>query len=372
MPYLEVVRVAIVLESAPHIPYWHEAVERLVELDVKVSVVVLGHEGPLLEAARSVGACGLALGASSVAGYPRAVVRLRRRFRAWRPDIVHTVGSVPTSVGGLAACTARSGFRLFHRHHLTSFERAPFPSLANRLSQGVMAVSGATAAAVRSEGTGVPVWIAHNGIAAPRAVSRGEHARAAAALGVTDGDVVLLLLAHLKPGKGHELLLDALSDVAARTGRRVIAAFVGEGPLRVRLETEIARRGIDAVLVGHQRDIWPWFAVADVAVLPSDEESFGLAVVEAMASRTPVVASAVGGLLEVVDDGISGLLVPPGDPTALSAAIAAVVNDAALAERLRSGGWLRYQERFTIEAMVDRWIDCYRSCLMTSSTDGRG
>jgi glycosyltransferase involved in cell wall biosynthesis len=108
------------------------------------------------------------------------------------------------------------------------------------------------------------------------------------------------------------------------------------------------------IFTGRRDDVAAVTADLSVAVLPSLREAQGISILEAMARRRPVVASAVGGIPEVITDGIDGLLVPPGDPAALSAAIGALLADPALRERIGDAGYRTVAERFSIDAQVRR------------------
>jgi glycosyltransferase involved in cell wall biosynthesis len=107
------------------------------------------------------------------------------------------------------------------------------------------------------------------------------------------------------------------------------------------------------------------YARAAVCVLPSvldargDTEGLGVVLLEAMNHGTPVIASRVGGIPDIVEDGESGLLVPPGDADALAAAVRRVRDDPALARRLGEAGRRRLREQFSWSAIVQRWLDVY-------------
>ena len=114
---------------------------------------------------------------------------------------------------------------------------------------------------------------------------------------------------------------------------------------------EAARR---VIFTGRRDDISALTAELAVAVLPSLREAQGISLLEAMARRVPVVASAVGGIPEVVTDGVSGLLVPPSDPPALARALVRLARSATLRRRLGDAGYEVVRDRFSIEAQVRR------------------
>jgi glycosyltransferase involved in cell wall biosynthesis len=163
------------------------------------------------------------------------------------------------------------------------------------------------------------------------------------------------VVARLEPEKGHRVLLEAWPSVlqAFPTAR---LAIVGEGS-QARVLRKLARslKATGSVtFTGRREDVSSVTADLDVSVLPSLREAQGISILEAMARRVPVVATAVGGIPEVVTDGIDGLLVPPADPAALAAAISKLLADQPLRERIGQAGFRTVVERYSIDAQVRR------------------
>jgi glycosyltransferase involved in cell wall biosynthesis len=165
------------------------------------------------------------------------------------------------------------------------------------------------------------------------------------------------VVARLEPEKGHPTLLEAWPAVrtAVPDARLLI---VGEGSQRELLEVQAASLGLldgaapAVVFTGRRDDVPAVTAALDVAVLPSYREAQGLSILEAMALSRPVVASAVGGIPEMIDDGRTGLLVPPKDAAALAGALTRLLRDPVEAERLGRAGHDLVHERFCVEQMV--------------------
>lgn len=167
----------------------------------------------------------------------------------------------------------------------------------------------------------------------------------------------LLCVAALKPYKGIPVLLEACQELVRR-GRDFVCEVVGEGPQRRALEREIRRRGLEGRvrLLGArpQGEVRALLARADLFVLPSvvarDGQMEGIPVVlmEALASRRPVVSTRISGIPELVEDGETGLLVEPGDPPALAAAITRLLDDRELAARLAEAGRSRVEREFRL------------------------
>jgi glycosyltransferase involved in cell wall biosynthesis len=204
------------------------------------------------------------------------------------------------------------------------------------------------------------IKVAYNGIIPLRRIGGDEVARYRSMLAIPRESIVLSLVARLREGKGHSIALQAAEIVGRNSSRPVHLVFTGAGDHESAIREAVKGfSGITVHMTGHQDDVAPWFGMADINLMPTFAEAFGIAAVEAMSSGRPLIASGVDGLLEVIEDGTSGLLVPPGDPEALAASITRLLEDPALYERIAVGGIQRVADRFTMECMVDGWIDCY-------------
>ncbi len=194
-----------------------------------------------------------------------------------------------------------------------------------------------------------------NGVA-PRSARLGR-ARARRLLGLGPDEPVVMTVGRLAPMKGQRHLVEALPELAARFPE-ITAVVIGEGALRGELAGRAADLGVSdrVCLPGHRPDARLLLDAADVFVLPSLHEGMPLAALEAMEAGLPVVATRVIGSAEVVVDGRTGALVPPGRPPALAAAIAALLADPELRRRQGQEGRRRYLESFTRERMAaDTW-----------------
>jgi glycosyltransferase involved in cell wall biosynthesis len=164
--------------------------------------------------------------------------------------------------------------------------------------------------------------------------------------------------------KGYPHLLDAMVRIQAHLPD-VKVLLVGDGVLRRPMEEKAEALGLsDAVIfTGIRRDVPEILALLDVFVLPSLWEGLPIALLEAMAAGLPVVATRVGGVPEVVVDGVTGLLVPPRDPEALSEAILTLLQDPDLRQKMGQAGQDRVREYFSVERMVKRTENLYASLL---------
>lgn len=317
---------------------------------------------PLHGEVENLGCTTFALDAESGRAYPMAIRRLRRLIRSRRPHIVHLHEPIQGMVGGLATLGMRGRpVRLYHRHH-TRVNRLIdiFSRIAAKLADRIMCVSIATASSAREvdKAPARKLCLAYNGVPEPRPVAREEIDDLRSELGFATDERVVLAVGHLRTDKGQDVLMTAIPSVQSEQPIRVV--FVGDGPALGALKRQAAHEGLSVYFAGHEVDVWPWYALSDVVVVPSRKESFGLVAVEAMAAGKPVVASNVGGLVEILSDG-GGYLVPREDPAELAQAISGLLSSPEASARLAAAGRRSYEGRFTAAAMVHSWVACYES-----------
>jgi len=182
-------------------------------------------------------------------------------------------------------------------------------------------------------------------------------------LGIGADRNVLLIVGRLSREKDHLTLLEAISRLPAALLPHLV--IVGEGPERARIEERIRSLNLSGsvTLTGQQGSAEPYYGIAQVAVLSSLSEGSPNALLEAMAAGVPVVATRVGGIPEIVTDGESALLVEPGGVSAMSNAIAKLLTDPALTQRLVARSWDRILEHHAPEARVRRLLDIYAGLL---------
>ena len=176
-----------------------------------------------------------------------------------------------------------------------------------------------------------------------------------------DSKLTVAVIGNYWPVKCHRVLVEAAPAVKARFPNvRFVCA--GEGAERSFLEQRIAELGLQdtVILLGHRLDVPAVLARCDAACLCSSAEGLSNALMEAMAARLPIVATNVGGNPELVGDRVSGLLVPPGDPTALSNALIELLSDRERMRRWGAVGRARVEEGLTMEAMRDGYEAIYR------------
>ena len=326
-------------------------------------VVVASHgDGPLKHLAERLGMRYVHLPHLRRAIHPLhdvlAVPELLQLIRRHRPHIVHAHSSKAGIVARLAACLARVPVRIFTVHGWSFAAYSPPASwlfgTADRLMCAGTSMIVCPAHAVRTAGLRAHTCRADRSVVIPNAVDvaafRHTHHSAQTPR--------ILTVGRLAFPKAFAVLLRALAIVEPGTFR---AAIAGDGPQRDQLEGDVAALGLsDAVqLLGTRPDVVDLLADSDIFVLSSRSECLPMSVIEAMAAGLPVVASAVGGMPELVENGRTGILVPPDDPAPLADAIARLAGDAGLRRRMGEAGRARAEALFDVDEFRLAHIDMY-------------
>jgi glycosyltransferase involved in cell wall biosynthesis len=280
----------------------------------------------------------------------------------FQPEIVHNhmyraeiVGTKASLILGEKGCKRPFIVSTVHSSRIRCLEDRKALNQLTPLMDRLIVVSKAIEQKIREEGRrGVPVSLIYNGVD----LQRYSHQQPCCTLhddySIPEDAQIVGVVARLEAEKGHRTLLDAWPFVRSAQPRAWLL-IVGEGSERDALEAQAASLGIAerVVFTGRREDVPAVTAALDVAVLPSYREAQGLSVLEAMALGRPVVASNVGGIPEMIEDGVSGLLVPPNDPEALAGAIVRLLSDHPYADMIAKRGHDLAHDRFCIERMVN-------------------
>jgi L-malate glycosyltransferase len=294
---------------------------------------------------------------------PLGVLGLARILTESRPDVMQLHDPHAVAAGLVARRLAHSRALLVATRRV-DFRLRSLPSrLKYRACHRVIAVSRAIADLLHTDG--VPdsrVRLVYEGVPDREAAKGGE--QELAALGVTTDRPVVGNVAALTGHKDHATLLEATVLLKERLPR-VVVLIAGEGELRAALEAQSRRLGLlgSVVFAGFRTDLDRLIPTFKVFCLSSHMEGLGTSLLDAMAFGRPVVATAAGGIPEAVEDGKTGLLVPPRDPRALAAALLALLTDEGRAQAMGAAGRRRFLQRFSAAHMVEETLKTYDEAL---------
>jgi glycosyltransferase involved in cell wall biosynthesis len=290
---------------------------------------------------------------------------LLRLLRRERIDILHTHLFGSNTWGRILGRLAGVPVIIAHEHWSSKSQREVWVDrLLYRLSDRILVPSEASKRIVM-EMERIPAHhlsVLYNGVDishfTPESVSGCEVRRE---LGLRCEELVIGTVGRLSPEKGGVDVLIRAVERLRRTHPRARLLLVGDGPLRPDLEKVADELGSNVIFTGTRTDVARLLSAMDIFVLPSLKEAMPIALLEAMAMRLPVVATSVGGVPEIVEDGESGLLVPPGDEQALHAALQRLAADPALMSTLASAGQAHVRANFTLDSMIARVEQLYAS-----------
>jgi len=267
---------------------------------------------------------------------PLLLRAVTRTIGTVKPDLIqsHNIKS-----HALLACThGRTPWVAFHHGYTdTDLKMRVYNRVdrwALRRASAVVTPCSAFAADLASAGVdGSRVTIVHNAVRPPSPMDAAAARRALC----LESEHVVVAIGRLSREKGHDVLIDACAALPPPLRARTALVIAGDGPERPRLARLAAARGVRLRLDGYRDDVRPWYAAADVFVLPSRSEGSPNVLLEALAAGCPIVATRVGGVSEIAEDGVSASLVPADQPRALASAIERVLTTPALAARLAEG-----------------------------------
>ena len=311
----------------------------------------------------------------------RAAVRaLAEMLAPIEPEVIHNhmfraevVGTRTALLLGEEGCKRPGVISTIHSSRVRCVEDRQTLRQLTPLMDRLIVVSKAIERKIREEGRyGAPVSLIYNGVDLQRYNHQQPCCTFRDEFGIPEGVPVVGVVARLEAEKGHRTLIDAWPVVLASHPEAWLLV-VGEGSERNSLEAQAASLGISdrVVFTGRREDVPAVTAALDVAVLPSYREAQGLSVLEAMALSRPVIASNVGGIPEMIEEGVSGLMVPPGDCDALAGAIVRLLSDHPLADMLAKRGHDLVHERFCIELMTSSIESLYDEMALKMRSSAR-
>jgi len=300
-----------------------------------------------------------------------AIGIMRRKLRSGEIDLIHAHNGRTALSAALAVKLERRGSYVLTQHFLVpsrstrSGLKATLSAAVHRwISRGaghIIAISDATRRGIeeRGEATG-NVTTVPNGIPTPDPAKLTPPAKVRAGFGLAPDHILIVCAARLEPEKDVASLIAAMPAVIA-AAPKTICIIAGEGSQRDRLTAQIEALSLrDSVhLTGFCQDAISLINAADIFVLPSLAEPFGLVLIEAMSLGKPVIATDAGGPREIVKNGITGLLVPPLDPPALACALSRLVGDESVRLSMGRLGLDRFVENYTLSRMTAAILETY-------------
>lgn len=295
---------------------------------------------------------------------PGTVMSLRRQLDQTSSRLVHA--HLPSA--GILARFASPGAVVYTEHNMVSSYRAA-TRLVNRLTywrnDAITAVSPTVAEAVASY-PGPEVEVVRNGVAVEvdsfeaRRIVRGE-------LGLPAGQPLVVHVGNIRPGKGHDLLVDVASRLQQRNSQAVVVSIGGEkrsGDL-ARLREQVSDKGLNGAIrfLGRRPDAAQFIAAADLYVNPAQVEGLPVTLLEAMALARPVVATAVGGVPDLIEHEVNGWVVPSGSSEKLAEVIEGLLGDVALRARLGEAARDTVLANYSLGHMVRAFERIYRRLL---------
>jgi glycosyltransferase involved in cell wall biosynthesis len=327
----------------------------------RISVLCLSRGGEIAEKLISAGRDVEVLGINSFhnpLSFTRAVKWLKKK----KVDIVHTHGYPAGVLGRIAAIIAGVPCIVHHvhstytdlnrRHHFTEKILSWFSSVIICCSEAVRRF------VLENENIASDkVTVIYNGVSNGDYLYASEIAELKSTLGFPEDNIIVGCVASLTEHKGHRYLLEAFRETD-----NAALLIIGEGPRRRELESLCREFGISnrAIFTGHKMDVFPYISLMDIAVLPSSErEGLGISVIEAMALSKPVIATSVGGLTEVVEDGKTGILVEAKNSKAIASALSKLLMAPHLRESMGAKGRERYEKMFSLNDMLKKMEELY-------------
>ncbi len=332
-------------------------------------------EGSMIEAAEAAGADTVRVPGLKRKPSPlddiRATVWLYRYFRAWRPSIVATHMAKAGALGRVAAFLAQVPVRVhtFHGHvlegyfgRLTTRFYIQVERLLDRLTTRFIAISPQLATDLNRMGIGGGrTSLIRLGFDLERFREPQKPGGLRSSLGIARDPFLVGIVGRLTPIKAHRVFLEMAAEIQRRRDD-VEFVIVGDGELGAQLRDAVQAVGLNHVVhfAGWRRDLESVYRDLDVVVCCSINEGTPVSVIEACAAGTPVVATDVGGMRDVISTGVTGFLVPRGDHLALASAVIRVLDEPAASARMAQAARISVSERYSADRLVRDITGLYR------------
>ncbi len=338
--------------------------EKLDKQRFNVSIATLTADGPLKERIREAGLNHHKLNLSNIREFPRKFARLVREQRF---DIVQTHGARAECAVTFLAKVLGVPFVIstFHGEH--GFDNR-IKVWAGKICKPCITSWVAISNSVRNRAISTlnlspeKVHTIYGGIDFAYIDAYASNDDLRNELGVKTNEKLVVTVANLRPVKGHKTILHAISNLPERLKWQLKFCFIGadqcDGDIvRTAEELDVIDR---VVFTGFQKDIVPYLKASDIFLLASKSEGFGLSVLEAMAAGLPIIATRVGGISEIIDDGVTGLLIKPETPQAIVDKLDQLLENPRFSERISEAALHHVRQKFSIEKMVQDYSKFYQ------------
>ena len=300
---------------------------------------------------------------------PLSIYKLYKLLKSRKFDIIHTHAYSAGTIGRMSAFLAGVPVIISHNHSVYDYYNRRYHFVEwflSLITDRVVCVSDiANRFANETQRINARKLITiHNGIDSEYTVLEKRTSGLRKELGIPVDHSVICTIAHLEEHKGVKYLLESAS-LLLQSRNDVSFLVVGEGRLKEKLKILCADLKIEenVVFAGERGDIPEILSLTDIFVLPSLREGLPLTILEAMACGKPVIATNVGGIPEVVKDGVSGILISPKDPEALHSAINELLGDREKLKKMGHNGKRVYSESFDSKTMIGKIEDLYDSLM---------
>jgi glycosyltransferase involved in cell wall biosynthesis len=291
----------------------------------------------------------------------RLVPKIRRCIRGCKPDLVHLHGRIGADVMGGIACRLEA-VPVVHSRRVDNPESHWMVALKYRLHDRVIAISEGIGRVLLSEGLPADKLRVVRSAVEPQRFDRPcNRDLLSKELGIAADAKLIGVVAQLIERKGHRFLIAALPTLVAELpDLRVV--FFGKGPEERDLRQRLEAAGLqDHVLfAGFREDLPELLPCLDALIHPATMEGLGVSLLQAASAGVPIVASDAGGMPEAVRNDLNGLLVPPGDASALGSAVATLLQDPERARRMGRAGKELMRTEFSVDVMVEGNLAVYR------------
>lgn len=299
---------------------------------------------------------------------PLTILKLKKFFKNSKTDVVHTHHSHDLWALAPALSSANPGIKLFLTKHVASGVKKNdfFHKKIYKRVNGIFAISSYIKESVLNT-TSIPkerVYILPNGVDISRFnKSRYDRDEVLNSLNIKNDKIVIGLIGRITPGKGHIELIEAAKVLNEKFPGKLYFLMVGtSGKGEEKYEQKIRNfaAGIENLLFnGHTDEPQRFMAAFDILAFPSHDESFGRVIIEAMAMQIPVAASGYAGVLDIITDGVTGLLFEPKNYQSLADSLEKLITDEPLRINLSAAGRKLVEEKYTVDFITNKLIELY-------------